>query len=297
MTSEKSFYKLRVNINGFELKDIKVCLVNKDNSVVKTPKTKQDKKVRVKISATRKEYDNTDLNNTSESIREYVKHYEILSESNVDATSMRYYLDPRNTLYLVVEFISNANENHYINLDDSCDSLVEMAAKSLLNVKNIEDLRNAIENPFDSINDYNLTEVFAPSLIKDLNIASLTSFTPINIVQDSNFQKKVQIKVNIPYQIKTVGLDSSNYQTSVKRIQTNFKSIENLPDESIELKNHLTIKCDNLNLLLEANTVKENVSSLFTKQFKLPKGSLVKELRYKLDQPSHSLYLEAPFLD
>ena len=93
--------------------------------------------------------------------------------------------------------------------------------------------------------------MFAPSLIKDLNIASLTSFTPINIVQDSNFQKKVQIKVNIPYQIKTVGLDSSNYQTSVKRIQTNFKSIENLPDESIELKNHLTIKCDNLNLLLE----------------------------------------------
>jgi hypothetical protein len=76
----------------------------------------------------------------------------------------------------------------------------------------------------------------------------------------------------------------------------NLKSIENLLEQpgEFELKNHLTIKCNNLNLLLEANTCKDNMTSLFTKQIKLPKGTIIKDLKYKLDQPNHNLYLEAP---
>lgn len=295
-----SFYRLRVNINGFELKDVKVCLVNKDDAVIRIP-NKTDPKIRLKISATRKEFDSTDIKNKTESIREYTKYYEILtSQSNVDPTTMRYYLDPKNNLYLVVEFLSSSNENHYINLDDSCDSLVEMAAKSLLNIKNIEDLRNAIENPFDTIKDNNLTDIFSPSLIRDINMSSLTTFTPINIVQNSATKHKtVQINVQLPYQIKSASFASNSaYSTSVNRIANNLKSIENLIDTNKnEINNHVTIKVDNLNLLLEASTCKENVTSLFTKQLKLPKGTIVKELKYNMDLPSHTLHLEAPFLD
>jgi len=297
MAAEITYYRLRVNINGFELKDVKVCLVNKDNSERPLPLAKseqQNSKLRLKISATRNECIASDESGSTKSTREYLKYYEILTTANVDASSMRHYLDPKNSLYLIVEFVSNTNENYYINLDDSCDSLVELAAKSLLNIRNIEDLRNAIENPFDSIVDNNLTDVFSPSLIKDINMASLTSFTPIKLGQDS---KTVQLDVHIPYQIKSVSfVNNSNYNNSVKRISNNLKSIENfldIPDPS----NHLTIKCDNLNLLLEANTVKDNSTSLFTKQLKLPKGTVISGLKFKLDPSTHSLHLEAPYQD
>ena len=297
MAADKnSFYRLRVNINGFELKDVKVCLVNEDNSERQLPLAKseqQDAKLRLKIYATRNECIASDESGSTKATRCYIKYYEILSRSNVDESTMRHYLDPKNSLYLIVEFVSNTSENFYINLDDSCDSLVELAAKSLLNIRNIEELRNAIENPFDSVVDNNLSDVFSPSLIKDLNMASLSSFTPIKVGKEA---KKVELDVHIPYQIQTVGLvKNSSYNNSVKRISNNLKSIENFLDLPEYPSNHLMITCDNLNLLLEANTVKDNVTSLFTKQLKLPKGTVVKDLRYKLDPSSQSLHLEAPY--
>jgi len=296
MAADKKFYRLRVNINGFELNDVKVCLVNEDNSERPLPLAKseqQGSKLRLKINATRNECIASDETGSTKATRCYTKYYEILSKSNVDESTMRHYLDPKNSLYLIVEFVSNTDENFYINLDDSCDSLVELAAKSLLNIRNIEDLRNAIENPFDSIVDNNLTDVFSPSLIKDINMASLTSFTPIKLGKEA---KKVELDINIPYQIQSVSLvNNSCYNNSVKRISNNLKSIENYLDAPEYPSNHLAITCDNLNLLLEANTVKDNVTSLFTKQIKLPKGSVVKKLTYKLDPSTHSLHLEAPY--
>ena len=294
MSSEKNFYKLRVNINGFELKDVKVKLVDQNDVELKFPRLKhQETKLRLKISANRNEFDESHPESTCKSTKEYVKYFEILTKSNVDPSSMRFYLDPKNPLYLVVEFVSNLNECFYLNLDDSCDSLVETAAKSLLNIKNIEDLRKAIENPFDALIDNQLTDIFSPHLIRDINMASIESFTPVKISDDL---KKVQINVNIPYMVKSASIDNSTYKDSFQKISTNLKSIENLLEQpgEFELKNHLTIKCNNLNLLLEANTCKDNMTSLFTKQIKLPKGTIIKELKYKLDQPNHNLYLEAP---
>lgn len=132
-------YKLRVNITGFKFSDIKIALVKK-------PKT------RVKICAKQNEVkSNTNPNNSEESCKEFTKFYDINSKYKIVVDSMRFYLDPTNSNYLIIEFESSQDENVFVNLDESCESLVEMAAKSLLNIKDIEAIRHSIENP-DEIN-------------------------------------------------------------------------------------------------------------------------------------------------
>jgi hypothetical protein len=195
---------------------------------------------------------------------------------------MRYYLDPKNPLFLIVEFVSNANENVYVNLDDSCESLVEMAAKSLINIKNIEDLRNCIENPFDSKYDKNLEDILAPSIIKDLSNSAKTTFTPIKIIDNPDGTKLVRVDLSIPYSVKTVSLLNKN-TNSIANINNN--------DES----NHLTIGIDGLKLNFDAITTNENTTSTFSKQFSLPKGTKTTNIKYKFDENKHSILLEAPY--
>jgi hypothetical protein len=128
-----NYYKLRININGFNIDDVKVGLEKFDSN--------KTKKVKVKIVAVRKEILCCEQNKTEESTREFIKYHEIAAKFDVNAESMRFYLDPNNSLFLIVELTSNLEENVYVNLDDSCESLVEVAAKSLLNIKNLESLR------------------------------------------------------------------------------------------------------------------------------------------------------------
>ena len=128
----KCSYKLRVNINGFSLSDIKVAV-------------EQKPKLRVKIVAQQNE-EKSEEKNSEQTTKQYVKYYEV-SSANVIPETMRHYIDPTNSLYFIVEFDSNSDESVFVNLDNSCESLVEMAAKSLLNVKNIDNLRQSIENP------------------------------------------------------------------------------------------------------------------------------------------------------
>lgn len=136
--SPTHFYRLRVNINGFKLSEVKVSLEKKP-------------RLRVKINATKNEQRNFSENvkkaNAESSTKEFVKYYDISTKFNILVDSMRYYSDPRNSLYLIVEFESNEEENVFVNLDESCESLVEMAAKSLLNINDIEAIRHSIENP------------------------------------------------------------------------------------------------------------------------------------------------------
>jgi hypothetical protein len=300
-SADKHYYRLRVNINGFNLDQIRVSLVDEsvgEKSNNSTSSTNEDingiksssNKAKIKISAHCDRAKNNSTNTESEeSSQHYVKYYDIMAKSNLDLDSMRYYLDAKNSLYLIVEFVSNLNENVYINLDDSCESLVEMAAKSLLNVRNIDELRYAIENPYDPKveSNYNsLNELFSPSIIRDLTNATKTTFTPINIVDKPNNTKAVSIRLNIPYSIKSVSL-----------LNGASKTITNNNPELIEERtNHLTIKCDNLNLHLQANAANESTTSLFTKQFRLPKGTITKDLTYSIDQNKHSLTIEAPFI-
>lgn len=130
----KCSYKLRVNINGFTLSEIRVAV-------------ELEPKLRIKIVAHQKEA-KSEEKSSEKSTKQYVKYYDVSAAANVIPETMRHYLDPTNPLYLIIEFDSNLDESVFVNLDDSCESLVEMAAKSLLNVKNIDTLRHSIENPY-----------------------------------------------------------------------------------------------------------------------------------------------------
>ena len=184
--SEPNLYRLKVNINGFKIDDIKVSL----EDVSKTS-GKENAKARVKISAQRSaqtESHEKGHENTSVS-KEYTKYHDlsaqIISQFNIDLSSMKYYLDPKQaSSYLVVEFAANSNENCYVTLDDSCESLVELAARSLLNVKSLENLREVIQDPFNNKLKSDLVDMFSPQLIRDLSLATTTTFTPIRIECD-----------------------------------------------------------------------------------------------------------------
>ena len=271
--SEKSYYRLKVNVNGFKIEDITVSLINtstfcKDES--------QKDKMQVKISAQRM----VKLNN-QETTQEYAKSYDIFkSKSNIDVSTMRHYIDPKNPLYLVIEFVSGSNENHFINLDDSCESLVESAAKSLLNIRNIENLKNIIENPNSGDIDPALQEYFSPSLIKDLNMATKTTFTPIKIECDKNNNRTVRIELSIPKSIRSASILTS-------------KDVEKNENEN---ENHVKIKFNGLKLNIEAITNSDNVSSTFCKQFSLPRGSLTDKAKFNLDENKHLLIINAPYI-
>lgn len=267
VNNKPKHYRLKVNINGFRLEDIRVSLSDSN---------KENDKVQVKISAFR----NIKTNN-QDTTKEYIKYFDIFkSKSNISSNTMRYYLDQMNPLYLVIEFVSNSDENVYINLDDSCESLVEMAAKSLLNIKNIEDLRGTIENPNTVPLNPELDGLFSPSLIRDLNLATKTTFTPIKVIQDKNGVKRVRVEASMPSTIKTVSLVES-------------KDEENVEQQS----NHARIRLDGLKLHLNATTLSENTTSTYTKQFCLPKGTDTSKIVYRIDENKHLLLIEAPYLD
>lgn len=136
-----SSYKLRVNINGFKLEAIKVTLEKRT--------VKDSNKIKVKVVALEREAKKYTDENKEESSKEFVKYYDISPKSYVNPNSMRYYLDPNDPVYLIVEFQSKLEENVFVNLDESCESLVEMAAKSLLNIKDIDALKHSLENPYE----------------------------------------------------------------------------------------------------------------------------------------------------
>ena len=282
--SETNVFKLRININGFDIDNIRVGLV--------ATEPKESKNVTLKIVALRKDSILFSTSKSEETLKEFVKHYEILSKYNVDPCTMRHGLDPKNPLYLIVEFISSSNENVYINLDDSCESLVEMAAKCLLNIKNIEALKYSIENPFDSnpIKDEQLAELFSPSIVKDLNAASLTSFSPIRTIQARNGDRFVQISINVPAKIQTASLGKLNTFTSPHAIESIIGD-----SDRAEQANHLCLRFEGLNMICESNTADGNSTSIFRKQIKLPKGSLTQEAMFKLDNNQHVLKLLIPF--
>lgn len=106
---------------------------------------------------------------------------------------MKYYLESKNPSFLVVEFTANSNENYYVTLDDSCESLVELAARSLLNVKSLENLREVIQDPFNKKLNHDLVDMFSPNLIRDLSLATTTTFTPIKVDSDHLGNKRYSI--------------------------------------------------------------------------------------------------------
>ena len=264
------YFVLRININGFKLEDVKVDLIADPKPSNSAADQIQKSKVQVKITAAR-----TQKVNNQESTSEYVKYYDILPKLNVNFDTMRYYLDQKNPYYLNVEFVATTSENVYINLDDSCESLVEMAAKSLLNIRNIEDLKSSIENPTNT--NFNFEEVFSASILKDLSQSTKTTFSPIRIVENSDGTQSTRADVSIPFSIKTISIATD------KTISTN------------EI-NHLFIKPDGLKLHLDAVTSSDpNTTSTFSKVLKVPKGTVTSKTRFKFDEQRHLLVIEAPF--
>lgn len=259
--SEPKFYRLKVNINGFRLEDIMVSLVEDSKD-----------RVQVKISAFR-----TLSLITQDKTEEYSKYFEISkSKYNIRTETLRYYIDSKNPLYLIIEFKSNADKNVHVNLDDSCESLIESAAKSLLNVKNIEDLRSSIQDPFNSTLDPEIDKVFSLDLIKDLNIATKTTFTPIKLVDGINGKKVCRVEVKLP-----VGITSASLDSEIRADQAN----------------NIRIKFNKLEMSLEAITVKDSSTSTFSKKINLPKGTNTKNVVHYIDNKKHSLIIEIDYVN
>lgn len=278
----ENYYRLRININGFKLEDLKIELLvnnkkfNPKPVADKSESVQQKDKVQVKINGKR-----TSKQGNVESTREYEKYYDILTKSNIDVNSIKYYLDPKNDLFLIVEFLSNTNEDVYVNLDDSLESLVETAAKSLLNIQNIEDLKSSLTNASNPANK-TFQHVFSPSLINDINQASKTRLTPVQIVENSNGTKIVRVSVEVPMSIKSASCN-------------NWAIFLNNSEFDEKKPNHLDIKYTGCKLILEALTSSENSTSTFSKEINLPKGTKLDELKFNLDQSKHSLSIEAPY--
>lgn len=275
--NEKSYYRLRININGFKLEDVRLELIvnNKKYKLQnsKLPPPNQKDKVQVRVNAKR----TTKVNNV-ESTNEFEKYYDIATKSNIDVNSMKYYLDPKNSIYLIVEFLSNSNENVYVNLDESCESLVEAAAKSLLNIRDIEDLKRSL----DKNGNKAFQDIFSPTLIRDINQATKTRLTPINIVDNSDGTKLVRVNVDVPHSIKSASL------YTFKNLITNSEFDDRLP-------NHLNVSYEGLKLTLDALTTSDNATSTFTKELNLPKGSKLDQLKFNLNKETHSILIEIPF--
>jgi hypothetical protein len=312
-----NYYRLKVNINGFRLEDVKVSI---DEEVANNTKNSNNNnnnkenngvsnnKLRVKIAASRNI--KTPREDTT---KEYVKYHDLFrSKSNVDPSTMRYYLDEKNACYLIVEFEANASENVYVNLDDSCESLVELAARSLLNVKNLDNLKNMIQNPFTTSLEEtaaSLEDVFSPTLIQDLNLATRTKFTPIKMEADRHGNKKIRLDVAMPNSMNAKGI-KINYTPATEKVVVPIKDTaasslvvvvdkknKNPTDaeRDEESINCINLRVNGLKLDFEAITSSADTTSSYSKQFHLPKGTLVDQLSYSIDESKHSLVVEAPF--
>lgn len=302
MTSQdlQHYYRLRVNVSGFRLEDIKVELV--EDLVTNGGAEKSERKIRVKITAKRDTVLKSAVKDKHDESKEFVKYFEIVPKydqelgkfiNQIDEPkSMKYYTDKKNASYLIVEFKSTAiSEDVYVTLDDSVDSLMEAAARSLLNVRNLDDLKYTIQNPFTGLSSANNKNGGGPdstedmqtaSIIRDLNSAALNTFTPMRILDNNN----VQIVLNVPYLVRTVEF------VNMSKLGKSAKSL----DMGMLPENHLLVKLDGLKLDMQASTCKENVSSSFTKKLSLPKGTDTSRLKYVFDNKLHSLTIEAPLV-
>lgn len=259
-TSEPKFYRLKVNINGFRIEDIKVNLVEHNKE-----------RVKVKVSAFR-----TLNSNNQDKTEEYSKLFDIFkSKYDIKTDSMRYYINPLNPLYLIIEFKSNSDKNVHVNLDNSCESLIETAAKSLLNVKNIEDLRSSIQDPFNSSLNNEIDQIFSLDLIKDLSLATKTTFTPIKLINRPDGKTICQVEVKLPVGINSACLDSEKHANEPNNIRIGFNQLE---------------------LRLEAITVKDSVTSTFSKKINLPKGTNTNNASFYIDEKKHFLIIEMDFV-
>lgn len=298
------FYRLRINMNGFKLDDIKVELVPPNA-------TATNRKTSVKVTAKRDStLKNTDKDKHEES-KEFFKLFEIVSkynedndnfESLVQPSSMRYYKDKQDPLYLVVEFKTSAtvSEDVYVTLDDSVDNLMEIAARSLLNVRDLDDLKYTLQNPtisarttYTNLDGNEEVDEQTASIIRDLNSAALNKFTPMKMVDG----KYVRMSINVPQLVKTCELKTNKtMMTMTTTLQHKTTTSNNNKEAVVEMPaNHLIIKLDGLKVLLEASTCKENVSSFFSKQLSFPVGTDTSKLTYEFDESKHLLMIQAPF--
>jgi hypothetical protein len=283
-TTKSSIYRMRVNINGFDLKNINVEILP-----VLTKTTQQNIQCQVKITGFRIDASNHNQNedkkyNSEEKSRAYTKTYDILSRYHVDEQSMTYFLDPKNDYYLIVEFKAMIDEDVSVKLDDSIESVVELAAKCLLNVRDIEDLRQLIENPDVANLNFNHNNQIG-SVIKDIKASVDTRFTPIKIINNKGENKFVEIKLKVPQAIRSASIEPYKPR--------NAETID-----IFNVQNHLEIRFDGINLLLIAETTNgTNSTTIFEKEITLPLGTVTKKMTYELNPNENYVFMKAPVVN
>jgi hypothetical protein len=176
------------------------------------------------------------------------------------------------------------DEDVSVKLDDSIESVVELAAKCLLNVRDIEDLRQLIENPDVANLNFNHNNQIG-SVIKDIKASVDTRFTPIKIINNKGENKFVEIKLKVPQAIKSASIEPYKPR--------NAETID-----IFNVQNHLEIRFDGINLLLIAETTNgTNSTTIFEKEITLPLGTVTKKMTYELNPNENYVFMKAPVVN
>jgi hypothetical protein len=107
-------------------------------------------------------------------------------------------------------------------------------------------------------------------------------------IENLKGNKFIEVNLNVPSKVAAASL--ANKSIIKCSNQDQIVDLEN----SI-LNNHLYVRFDGINLILEANTVNENTSSFFTKQIKLPKGCITKEAKFNYNPKANIFKLIVPY--
>jgi hypothetical protein len=258
-------YRLRVDINGFDLNEIRVSVIAEK---VKNQNSKLRNKFQVKIAAKKDQ-----KSSEQETLNEYSKLCNVQSKANIDIASLRYYLDPKDSRFLLIDFNSDENESYVTQTNEES---LKRIADGLVNAKNIDDIKHCL-------NDSRLFDEIKPNTY--VNELNKICFTPIQLITNENDgSQHVQVGIKIPHSIKPANI-IYNKENANRKTNKLDKTMPNI-----------IMSFDGLMMFLEAVATDGCTSSSFTKELKLPKGTQVNDVKFNLDESKNVLVVQAPFI-
>jgi hypothetical protein len=258
-------YRLKIDVSGFDLNEIRVSVIAEK---IKSENPKLRNKFQVKLTAKKNQ-----KSSEQETLNEYSKLCNIQSKSNIDISSLRYYLDPKDSRFLFIDFNSDENETYVTQTNE--DSLKRIA-DGLVNAKNIDDIKHCL-------NDSRLFDEIKPNTY--VNELNKICFTPIQLVtNEADGCQHIQVGIKIPHTIKPANI-IYNKENSNRKTNKLDKTMPNI-----------IMSFDGLMMYLEAVATDGCTSSSFTKELKLPKGTQVNDVKFNLEESKNVLVVQAPYI-
>jgi hypothetical protein len=140
-------YKLRINMKNFKIENINIKL----NGHI------------LEISAFNDDTNNDILQKPYKYKKEYLKRIALPNHTTIDLNTMKYYFDEQNKGLLNIEFLSDIDQNYFMDFidttingqsntshctNDKCSSIIDNIAKDIVNLKSLQDIKAAIQKEF-----------------------------------------------------------------------------------------------------------------------------------------------------